>query len=268
MKRNKVVLYNPRADFYTMPLALLSLGSALDRKRYEVRIIDARVQKRPIETVVHETRDALCLGITVLTGKPIADALRATRAVKAARPDCPVVWGGWHPSLFPKETLLGSGIDATVQGQGERTFAEILERLEEGSGLEGVEGCTHRTRNEVRSNAPRAAIDVNSFPALDYQLVSLERYFALKGQRQLDYITSQGCRFRCTFCADPTVYRRAWFGLEPDRVGSELEHLSRRHPFEDLAFQDETFFTQQKRVAAIAAELLRRDLRFRWMATL
>ena len=40
MTRTKIVLYNPRAVFFTMPLALLAVGSALDPARYDVRIID------------------------------------------------------------------------------------------------------------------------------------------------------------------------------------------------------------------------------------
>ena len=271
MKREKVVLYNPRADFHTLPLALLSLASALDRKRYQVAIVDGRLEEgapEQVARVVRETEDALCLGVTVLTGKPLGDALRVTRAVKAARPSCPVVWGGWHPSLFPAETLVEAGIDATVQGQGEITFAEILDRLEGGAPLDGVPGCTVRRGADVVVNPPRPTADVNGFPPLDYDLVDVERYFERKGQRQLDYVTSQGCRFRCTFCADPTVYRRAWFGLHPERVGSELERLYRRLPFDDVAFQDETFFTQGNRVAAIAAEIRKRGLDFRWMATL
>jgi hypothetical protein len=33
MKKPLVVLYNPRAVFYTMPLSLIALASALDRRR-------------------------------------------------------------------------------------------------------------------------------------------------------------------------------------------------------------------------------------------
>ncbi len=46
----------------------------------------------------------------------------------------------------------------------------------------------------------------------------MERYFELKGKRQLDYISSQGCNFRCAFCSDPFVYGRKWVGLEPTRM--------------------------------------------------
>ena len=45
MSRQKVVLYNPQAVFYTMPLALVAVGSALDPARYDVRIVDGRWNK-------------------------------------------------------------------------------------------------------------------------------------------------------------------------------------------------------------------------------
>ena len=99
-------------------------------------------------------------------------------------------------------------------------------------------------------------------------MIAVERYFGLKRERQLDYVTSQGCRFRCTFCSDPTVYGRGWSGLEPVRIGEELEALWRRHHFTDVGFQDETFFTHADRVADIADEILRRGLSFSWMATM
>ena len=269
MTRAKVVLYNPRADFFTMPLALVALASALDRKRFDVRIIDGRLEKKPTERVVRETEDALCLGVTVLTGAPIRDALAVTRAVKRSSSGCPIVWGGWHPSLFPAETLDEAGIDAVVQGQGEHSFVEIVERLAAGATFnnvagDGVAGCTSRGS----ANPPRAPVDLNTLAAHDYGLIPVESYFQLKAQRQLDYITSQGCRFRCTFCADPTVYGRTWSGLTPERIGSELAHLTHRYGVQDVGFQDETFFTQTRRVAAIADEFLRRGLKFSWMATM
>ena len=44
-KRRKVVLYNPHAVFFTMPLALLAIGSELDPDLYEVITIDARLDE-------------------------------------------------------------------------------------------------------------------------------------------------------------------------------------------------------------------------------
>lgn len=268
--RRKVVLYNPRAVFYTMPLALVALASALDRRRYEPVIVDGRLEADPVARLVDETRDALALGVSVLTGAPLRDALLATRAARRARPDLPVIWGGWHPSLFAAECVAQEpAIDVAVAGQGETTFAELLARLDAGAGVEGVAGCTFRRADgTVAANPPRALSDLARFPAHDYALLPVERYFALKRRRQLDYVSSQGCRFRCSFCADPSVFKRGWTGLPPERIADEAAAFERRYDIEELAFQDETFFTQPARVDAVCEAFLARGCRFSWTATL
>lgn len=269
-RRHRVVLYNPDAVFFTMPLALVAVGSHLDPERYEVVVIDGRLEEDPVAAVLRQLDDAVCLGVTVLTGAPIDDAIAISRAAKAARTDLPIVWGGWHPSMFGRECLTDEqSVDVTVQGQGEATLAEIAERLVRGESLAGCRGCTYRIGGgDVCVNPARPLEDLNALRRHRYELIDVERYYALKGKRQLDYIASQGCRFRCAFCADPYVFHRQWIGLDPERIGDEVEDLWTRYRFDDLSFQDETFFTSAKRVAAIAEQFLQRRLPITWAATM
>jgi anaerobic magnesium-protoporphyrin IX monomethyl ester cyclase len=253
-RRNRVVLYNPRAVFYTMPLALLAIASALDRTQVEVVIVDGRLERDPVRAVVEASKGALCVGVSVLTGAPIHDALAVSRAVKAAHADVPVVWGGWHPSLFADQCLADASVDVVVTGQGEAAFCDIVQRLLGGERISGA--------------VAKPLQDLNGFPEHDYSLIDVEKYFDLKRARQLDYISSQGCRFRCAFCADPAVFQRGWTGLQPERIAGEIDRLHARHRFDDLAFQDETFFTHASRVDALAEQFLRRGLRITWTATL
>lgn len=266
----KVVLYNPDAVFWTMPLALVAVGSHLDPERYRVVIVDGRLEEDPAAAVRAHLDDAVCLGVTVLTGAPIRDAVRISRAAKAYRPDIPVVWGGWHPSMFGRECLEEEPtVDVTVQAQGEATFAEIVDRLAAGESLEGCRGCIYRAPDgEVTLNFAREMVDINEFRTHDYTLIPVERYYGLKGKRQLDYISSQGCRFRCAFCADPFVYQRNWTAFSPERVGEEIHALWERHRFDDVNFQDETFFTYPRHVNGIAEEFLERELSVTWAATM
>jgi len=266
--RRKVVLYNPTAVFHTMPLGLLAIGSNLDSARYDVRIIDARIEPDPLGTVLREAEDAVCFGVTMLTGRPLGDALAMLRAVKERYPDLPTIAGGWHPSLFPAETLDEASIDITVAGQGERTFAELVERLTEGGGADGVPGATYRRDGKVVRNAPRPLESLDNFVPPNFELIPVERYFEFKKRRQFDYITSIGCNFRCAFCADPFVYGRDWKATSASRIGDEIETLWRRYRFTDLNFQDETYFTHRHRVAEICEEFLRRGLDFTWAGTL
>jgi anaerobic magnesium-protoporphyrin IX monomethyl ester cyclase len=267
-QRQKVILYNPDAVFFTMPLALLAVGSNLDPERYEVVIVDGRLEKDPVQAVTSQLDGAICLGVTVLTGAPIKDAIRISRAVKAARPDITVVWGGWHPSLFGKECLEEPSVDVSVQAQGESTFAEIVDRASRGESLDGVTGCWYRMGGVPKTHGPRAMNELSTFRRPDYSLMPVERYYALKGKRQLDYITSQGCFFRCAFCADPFVYGRKWKATPPEMVGEEIEAAWKRWPFEDVNFQDETFFTYAEHVDGVAEQFLKRNLRISWAATM
>lgn len=261
--RHRVILYNPPAVFWTMPLALIAIGSALDRSRFQVEIVDGRFE--PLDVLLERLEGALCLGVTVLTGAPLSAALAASRAARRRCPQLPVIWGGWHPSLFPADCAADPAVTAAVAGQGEGAFAAIVERLAAGEPLDGIPGCWTAAGPPPQ---PAPLEDVNRFPEHDYGLIDPERYFGAKGRRQLDLITSQGCRFRCSFCADPAVFRRGWSGLEPARVVATAISLWRRWRFDDLAFQDETFFTSQQRVDAIAEGLLRHGAPFTWSATL
>jgi radical SAM superfamily enzyme YgiQ (UPF0313 family) len=264
--RKKVVLYNPKAVFWTMPLPLLAVGSALDPAEFEVLIVDGRMDSQ--DTLLTALDGALCLGISVLTGAPIEDALTISRLVNKKRPDLPVIWGGWHPSLFAEMCAAERSVSAAVVGQGEESFAEIVHRLSQNQSLTGIEGSVVNARDEIQVNPPRPLRDVNNFPPHNYDLIDVESYFGRKGRRQFDYISSQGCHFRCNFCADPAVFNRRWFGLAPERIVEELAELWNQFRFDDLSFQDETYFTNQRRVAQVAEGFLQRGLEFSWFGTM
>jgi anaerobic magnesium-protoporphyrin IX monomethyl ester cyclase len=268
MARKKVVLYNPKCVFYTMPLALLAIGSYLDPEEYEVKIIDGRLENDDHSVLLEECKDAICLGLSVLTGAPIYDAVDATQKVKKAFPDLVTVWGGWHPSLFPDETLEEESLDVIVTGQGEISFHNLLIEIAGEKNYKNVKGIYFKKDGKITNTAAQPMKDINSFPKHNYDLIPVERYFKLKKRRQLDYISSQGCRFRCSFCADPFMYNRGWYGFSPERMGDELEELWKKYKFDDVNFQDETFFTYQDRAKGIAEEFLKRGLKFTWFGTM
>jgi anaerobic magnesium-protoporphyrin IX monomethyl ester cyclase len=271
MPKKRVVLYNPIAEYFTMPLALVALASNIDRRQFDVEIVDARLFKCPSDAhdkVLSLLDNCICIGITVLTGAPIKDALAVSRKVKARSLSLPVVWGGWHPSLFGKETLAEPSIDVTVQGQGERTFAELLQRLEFNTGLDDLQGVSWRKNGEIVQNPPRSLIPIDELESPDYSTIDVPSYFGLKERIQLDYISSVGCPFRCAFCADPYVYNRKWEGESAVRMADNLEYLWKQYGYEDVNFQDETFFVYKNRVVDLAKELIGRNLPISWAATL
>lgn len=74
--------------------------------------------------------------------------LRLAAAAKAAWPRAKVIAGGPHPTVDPASVLAPGLVDAAVLGEGEVTFAEVVERVEQGRDLAGVPG----TRGLARGN--------------------------------------------------------------------------------------------------------------------
>ncbi|MEO5762342.1 MAG: radical SAM protein [Vicinamibacteria bacterium] len=265
MSRRKILLYNPRGESHILPLALLHIGSALPE--FDVHIIDGRIEMTPEATIAELADEAVCLGVTVLTGKPILDALRASRAAKRKNPQLPVIWGGWHPSLLPEQCLASPLVDACISGQGEETFREAVVKLAAGEPIESVAGLTVKRDGVVVKNPPRTFQNVNGFPRVDYDLINLEKYFKFRGARRLDYCSSQGCPFECAFCADPMVYKQRWSGLSSARVVAELTECKTKYRLDQVFFNDDNFFTDLKRTEAIAKGMIDANLNLQWFGT-
>ncbi len=269
MKRT-IILYNPAAPYYTMPLQFLALASVIDQDKYEVKIIDARIEKsvRRAHALVKELLpNAVCLGVSTITGTPIKDAVEISILAKRTFPRVPVVWGGWHPSIYPEQCIREGSADYCITGQVEMTFVELLEAIEANSGYEKIMGLAYLKDGRFTLNPERKFIDINNFPSYDYDLIPLERYFKLKGQRQLDFYSSQGCPYRCAFCADPYVYNRRWSGLKGARMLHDVFDAVLKYRIEDVVFQDENFFANIRRVMDFCDGIERKGLSFRWTAT-
>src|SRR5215475_7620161 len=135
----KVVFFFPSfaSTDATAPLGLLAVATPLLRAGYSVRLIDSTITPNYKKRVLEEVKDALCLGISLVTGPMIRETVEIARAVKAWNPDFPVILGGWHPSLLPKQTLEAEFIDIVVRGQGEDSLLEVVQHLEAQKSLDG-----------------------------------------------------------------------------------------------------------------------------------
>ncbi|TAK67428.1 MAG: B12-binding domain-containing radical SAM protein [Bacteroidetes bacterium] len=269
MKKN-IVLYNPIAPYYTLPLQFLALASVIDKEKYSIHIIDARIEKNAKaahDKVIELLPNAACVGVSVITGSPIIDSIAISQLVKNHAPNVPVVWGGWHPSIYPEQCMRDGFADYCIFGQGEITFLELLDALESGDGFEKILGLAYIRNEQFFQNDERKFIDINQFPAYDYDLLPLETYFSLKNIRQIDYYSSQGCPYRCAFCADPFVYNRRWSGLKASRMLFDVFEIVKKYNVQDINFQDENFFANRNRVLQFCQGINEREMKFTWSAT-
>lgn len=274
--RKKVVLLYPRNHYQKIyhpwtwaPLPILAVSAPLFAEGFEVVLIDANVDAGWQQKVVKESRDALLLGISCMTGAQIHFALEAAKAVRDAGLKLPIIWGGYHPSILPEQTSQNGYVDAVVRGQGELTLLELANRLSQGEDFSDVDGITFTRDGETFTNPSRPVADINDFPRLPYEKLDNPKQYLNSmhvGTRVINYVSSQGCPARCQFCAEPLVYGRRWKAYTPERVLSDLEWLESYLGVNGIMYFDSTYFVKESRARAISQGMVDRGMKFGWAA--
>jgi anaerobic magnesium-protoporphyrin IX monomethyl ester cyclase len=264
--KNKVVLYYPPYDGPPLgpPLCLLSVASPLIQAGFHVRIIDSAITEDPEVTVANEVRDALCFGVSFLTGPMIKDAIRVSKLVRILRPDIPIIFGGWHATILPAQTLAAGIADIVVRGQGELTMLEVAQRLREGKGAEGVRGSSLKTHGEVIHNPDRPVENLNHLPTPAFSMGDIDAYERKSGLRKVTYTSSVGCPYACNYCTDLVYYGQRFNAYKAERVINEVTTLVSRWRLHEVAFLDSNFPVDVNRAVAIARGFVDSGLKFRW----
>jgi anaerobic magnesium-protoporphyrin IX monomethyl ester cyclase len=264
--KHKVVLFFPPYDGPPLgaPACLLALASPLADAGFKVVLVDAAIVPDYEGVIAREIGDALCLGVSLLTGPMIRSALKVARQVRLLQPRLPIVFGGWHPSLLPDETLRHECVDIVIRGQGELTMLEVAERLAEGKDLAGVRGASVKRARETLCNPERPVENVNNLPTPAYQMVDFDAYERVRGKRETGYPSSVGCPYACNYCTDQVFYKRRFNAYRAERVVSEVTDLVERYRLEEVAFLDSNFPVDVKRAVAIARGFVESRVKFHW----
>lgn len=251
-----------------MPLGLLALASHLRSQSRCPTLLDSQLDADWEATLRRESKKAQWLGISCLTGQGIKNAHRAAQIFRSERPDRPIIFGGYHfASEQTARQVLEEGLgDYVVRGQGERPLSALLDLLDAGAeiGRHNLPRSVYaRLDGEIIFEPGPKITDINALVPLDYSLFDVEAYFA-RGSRDLPYLSSVGCPFKCAFCSEPQQTGRRWKGLNADRVVDELVALQERYNPEIITFIDPLFLVDCDRAVAIGKGLIERRFEGQW----
>ncbi len=253
-----------------MPMGLCSLAAVAEQRGDAVCIIDAEawgLDNRAIVERVLGFRADVC-GVTSTT-VTFPRAASVAAAVKAARPDLPMLIGGCHATADPEGTVRHECFDYAVLWEGEHTFLELTAALAEGRDPSDIPNLAYMRDGEVRINPRRPYIEnLDGLPLPSYHLLERPARYrpSLGGYRYepvVSVITSRGCPFRCIYC-DRSVfghrYRATSAGYVEEVVGYAVRALGAR----EIAFLDDTFTVDNARTFELAERLRRRRPRVAW----
>ena len=261
---NLILLVNPRSisgiGDSTLPLGLIMTVVNLYQK-FRIVIIDQRVEKDWEAHLLSLLKEnPVCVGVTALTGRQIKWGLRVSKIAKDH--GYRVVWGGIHASLTPSQTVQHPLIDYVVAGEGEDSFAELVNALASGVTTKNIPGVWSK---EHGFGGERPLVDLNKLPPTPYHLIDLRRYIKSGPYgKTMMLCTSRGCPQRCTFCYNLSINHSRWRGFLPAKVLNEIKYILKQHPdIRHFEFWDDNFFANAYRAREIVEGI--KELNVTWL---
>ena len=265
-----IILFHPRAvrpRNRRFPLAILSIAAVLEGVE-EYVIVDGNLDPDPEKTIraIIAAHKVELLAVSVMPGPQMVSAMHICRAIHAATPQVPIVWGGYFPSLYPEATLNTRYVDFAIKGQGEDTIIELLAALRSTRDFSRIRGLAYKDAFGLRvQTASRPLRSPGDFPELPYhRLGPIEKYLlpTFLGRRTAVHHASIGCPYRCQFCGVVPVYDGKQKTERAQRTANTLAELQRRYGIDAVQFYDNNFFLNESHTRELAELLI--PLRLRW----
>ena len=255
------------------PLGISYIASSLRQANIEVDIIDCCVEGWHIERVSgnlvtyglppSQIEDRIkkgkydVVGLSVLFSTDLPNLYETSKIVRKSLPECVIVVGGLHPTIYPKETFdldveynEKRTIDFVMRGEGENRlvdFVNLLKRGEVNKNADGLVGFLGDKDNTFISNNQTETIeDIDSLPFPAFDLLPMEKYFKInipfspvpQGSRVLPMLTTRGCPIGCSFCANTNTWKKhRKRGIQ--NIVSEIEHWKEKYNIDELQFADD-----------------------------
>jgi radical SAM superfamily enzyme YgiQ (UPF0313 family) len=263
---------DPSSSLPYVPLGLLCLAGALDRHRHAVQIVDLTLGIRKGILAFDENFEIAAAALLAARGYDLIGfsafsstwhhTLRIVQEIKRRSPSTLIVLGGPQATACDRETLAAFPVDFVVRGEGERTFAELLEALDGGHALDGIPGLSLRRDAAPWRGPDRPLIeDLDSLPLPAWELVSV------RGHPKVPLEVTRGCPHRCTYCSTSVYWQHRVRRKSVDRVLAEMARLHERHHAGGISFADDTFTLRRDWVLALCAALTERTFPLPWLCS-
>jgi radical SAM superfamily enzyme YgiQ (UPF0313 family) len=284
----RVLLINPRfqlpIDTRTTPhLGIAYLAAMSERRGDEVAVFDQDVEDEKLTDFVRRFQPDL-VGIGTNTPQ-VKQGWLCAREVKSVLPNVVIVQGGPHVSALPEESAARPEIDIVARGEGEDTWMDISNHLEQWRAgnpnfkaqdihdpqnkmLDKILGITYMTTaGKIRHTHERPSVaDLDALPFPAYKYFKMERYSSLqpaidaidKG-KSFSMMTSRGCPYRCTFCSQ-SVMAEKWRARSPESVVAEWKHLVEDYGAQEIGILDDSANIDRKRLHRLSELLIQEGL--------
>ena len=274
---NKILLVYPKLGFAGdltrhHPLSLLYAAIGSIEKGFDVDIVDARLCPDSWQKVISKKIDleTILVGISVMSGAPIRNALDISRFLKENFPAVKIVWGGPHALFNGYDILDEPAVDYVISGYGSKPLAALASAISEGASeneLQRIPGLIFRRGNERVLIPPENDFEYVDYKKIPYKLIEkdLPRYGQLDSDARIfSLYSAMGCPYKCAFCSSPAQYKdypKKFTMLPVMDVVDHIEFVHKCYGANYIYFIDDDSFVDISNVEAIIEEINRRGFK-------
>lgn len=277
-RRPLVILAYPQVEhekdylYHWMPFSLLTIAGTLLLDDVDVVIFDGneRTAEQWSDFLDEHLDRALCVGVSIMTGgEQIRHGLDMAREAKSRAGCPPIVWGGPHVNVLPEQTAQHDLVDVVLRGPGQTSMSAYVAALRGQLALDEVPGLLILDgARELRGpgNPPK----VDQMGGYPWHLLNVTEYIRddpTIAPSTLNYVSSQGCVYKCAFCYE-TSYQRKWSAMPAGTLADDVQHLVHAFDLSGIKLYDADAFVQPKRMIEFCEELVRRELDIAWAASI
>lgn len=246
-----------KVGFVLPPMGIAYIATVLRDCGHAVTIADFSVTDRKVDF-----SDFDLVGISADTSRYKSGLVLAHEVKKAG---AKVVMGGPHVTYLDEETLRTGLCDYVVRSEGEETMCDLAAALEGGDPT-AVSGISFMKSGSLHRTPDRPFLDNidDLVPARDLLDMRAYRHLEMGGRKITSILTSRGCPFGCSFCCSTEFSGRKWRSRTPVKIVDEIEEIRTNYGFNGIAFLDDNFTLDPKRVIAVCDEILKRGLDIYW----
>jgi anaerobic magnesium-protoporphyrin IX monomethyl ester cyclase len=254
-----------------LPIGFLYIAAyVLAHSKHEIKIIDLRAKRTPIEEKINEIMEWKP-DIVGITGLSIewSGIKHVTKTVhELLGKNVPIVAGGSHATCFSNLVMKDTPVDYIVKNEGEKTFLALINALEKGENISKIKGLVYRRNDSIIDTGPCEFIeDIDEIPFPAYHLLDMEVYFdnprfhtsMNMHNRAMPILSTRGCPFQCKFCVRIMGYKFRTRSAE--NVLAEIDWLVKTYGIRELHIEDDAFNTNPDRAKKIMRGIIDRDYR-------
>ena len=249
------------------PISLMILAAQLEvLEDVQIKIVDCRLDNINLAAMAEIIKEFApdFLGVSVVTFM-LLDALFLAEIAKKINPQTTVVFGGVHPSLYPKESINYENVDYLIRGEGEVAIKALVQNLMAGRPVDDIPGVITK-RTEHPENVPLQVIEnLDELREPAWNMVDVKKCVR-QNKPVLWVLTSRGCPGKCTFC-HISSYRRRFRYHSVNYIYNHIVGMMTKYQLDEFYIVDDCFTVDRQRVVQFCEMLLKNKIKAQWGAS-